>query len=152
MISATKVSFAQQEPKVVVVKEMSADVAGLTDYFKDEHNSIEPLSCVRSNMSDQLTMLENSALIRHNSSLDTINKNFSGSLNNSSIINEKQKKCKRNQFTCSKCGLSFPYYSMASLHFNKKHGRHQFRQRVIFSRIKKNMSAYVQCYFPEIHS
>ncbi|CAG2222717.1 KRAB [Mytilus edulis] len=129
-----------QEPKVVVVKEKSANMIGLTHYFKDENNSIEPLSDMKSNIGDQLTLMENSALIDQNNPLNTIDNDSSGSLNNSSIINEKQKKCKRNQFTCLKCGLSFPYYSMASLHLKKKHGRHQLRQRVIFSRMKKHVS------------
>ncbi|XP_071151884.1 uncharacterized protein [Mytilus edulis] len=129
-----------QEPKVVVVKEKSANMIGLTHYFKDENNSIEPLSDMKSNISDQLTLMENSALIDQNYPLNTIDNDSSGSLNNSSIINEKQKKCMRNQFTCLKCGLSFPYYSMAPLHLKKKHGGHQLRQRFIFTRIKKHVS------------
>ncbi|CAC5369482.1 KRAB [Mytilus coruscus] len=140
--NATHIGVARWESNVLVRKEMSAEVEGSRHSITNEHNSVELLSFQTPNITGQigvhLSLLQDSALSGQNGLLETSNSDFPGSLLNQS--NGKQKRCKGNQITCLKCGLSFQYYSSASLHFKKKHQKHHLGQRTIFSSVKKHVN------------
>ncbi|VDI61747.1 Hypothetical predicted protein [Mytilus galloprovincialis] len=144
MTNAFHSGVPRQEPYTLEQKDMSAHVGALRHFVANEHNSdFLPFQApnTTSQFGGYLSLLQDSSLNEQSGLFE-----FSNACNNDSpcsLQNQsdgKQKRCKRNQFTCLKCGLSFHYYSSASLHFKKRHQKHHLGQRTIFSSLKKHVN------------
>ncbi|XP_063406813.1 zinc finger protein 91-like [Mytilus trossulus] len=142
---ATHSGVPRQEQNALEQRDMSSHVQALRHSIANEHNSVDFLPFQAPNITSQfggyLSLLQDSALNEQSGLFEfsnTCNNDSPGSLQKQS--NGKQKRCKRNQFTCLKCGLSFHYYSSASLHFKKKHQKNHLGQRTVFSSLKKHVN------------